>query len=81
MDELVADIVVVVVVCTPWVLPHFVGRLAKSPAFFLTFGALQLALAVGGYALGWSRWTTSFIAILGAYDIWRSFKVRRMKPC
>jgi hypothetical protein len=46
MDELVADIVVVVVVCTPCVLPHFGGRLAKSPAFFLTFGNLPWRSAV-----------------------------------
>ena len=60
MDEIVAGIAVVVVTVPTWVLPRFIGRLATSPAFFLIFGALQLAAAVAGYALsyynGWDWW-------------------------
>ena len=45
MDEIIAGIAVVVVTVPTWVLPRFIGRLATSPAFFLIFGALQLAVA------------------------------------
>ena len=80
MDEIIAGIAVVVVTVPTWVLPRFIGRLATSPAFFLIFGALQLAVAVAGYALsyynGWDWWAPSLIAFLGAYDIWRGLKVR-----
>ena len=41
MAEIITGIAVVVVSLTPWFLPHFIGRLALSPAFFLIFGALQ----------------------------------------
>ena len=49
--------------------------------FFRIFGALQLAVAVAGYALsyynGWDWWAPSLLSrSLGAYDIWRGLKVR-----
>ena len=70
MAEIITGIAAVVVTLTPLFLPHFIGRLALSPAFFLIFGAPQLALAVGGYR-AWNWWAPSLIAFLGAYDIWR----------
>ncbi len=77
MAEIITGIAAVVVTLTPLFLPHFIGRLALSPAFFLIFGAPQLALAVGGYRAVELVGSFAYRVPL-AYDIWRDLKVRAL---
>ena len=66
----------------PQVLPGFFPSLAICAPFFLIFDVLQIATAVGGYALAASKgynWVGILIlGMVGAYNVWRGRKIRAL---